>query len=154
MTSSPDRFPTPPEFRFWQGPTRTPSDRRYPAKAVPEGEQDWDILANHYAEGELFCREWVVCRTPWFGIILRKLVCDDLGLPLHNHTVDLLSFILRGGYSEIRSDRPGVVHRRRMNFVPAETVHQIVRLDRRPTWTLSMFMKWRGHVPFVERAHL
>jgi hypothetical protein len=77
-------------------------------------------------------------KTPWFAICLHWLNGPDPEPYLHDHPVDFLSIVLRGGYTESLDSGlsivyPGAVtlsHRVRLfNLVSCETKHRITQVE-------------------------
>jgi hypothetical protein len=95
-----------------------------------------------------------VIKTPWFAICLHWLNTPDPDPHLHDHPVSFLSLILRGGYSEFRSDAGASVvakkHHRGWNFIRSSTRHRIVTV--KPGTVTLCFMgpktqEWGFYVP-------
>lgn len=88
-----------------------------------------------------------IIQTPWFGIMLHKINTPDARDTLHDHPWPMLSFVLRGGYTEFV---PGPYYARsnyvkRVNWKPRKnSFHWIAELDRTPTWTLVFVGKRRS----------
>ena len=53
-------------------------------------------------DGKLYLWRLYILRTPWFGVMLHKIMDDDPDC-LHDHPWSFVSFILKGGYEEIQS---------------------------------------------------
>lgn len=96
-------------------------------------------------------------QTPWFGIYLHKIETPDPRPTLHDHPWPFWSFVLWGGYDEMRRDSHAVkldakrhdgtmydslyayhhpVPRWSWNTMPLDSLHWISRIHRTPTWTL------------------
>lgn len=103
--------------------------------------------------GELYLRRWYLLATPWFSLLLHKIVTPDKDRDLHDHPWWFLSFMLWGGYDEIRllgraTDPIGstfyydtTIKRRcwlSLAFRAATAAHRIISLRRAPTWTLLL----------------
>jgi len=91
--------------------------------------------------GELYLRRWRIIQTPWFGVLLHKILTPDGDRHLHDHPWSFLGVVLRGGYAErlpgggfrVKARRP-----LRPYYKRAEDPHRIMALDRVPTWTLLL----------------
>lgn len=106
---------------------------------VPDYDSDYDYLVR-----------WRVIQTPWFGIYLHRFDTPDPRPTLHDHPWPFVSFVLRGGYSEVAASRkmalrihggqdwPYGLHRRVrwVNVKRTGEFHWISHLRRVPTWTL------------------
>jgi hypothetical protein len=57
-------------------------------------------------EGVVHFRRYRLFHTPWFRIYIHKILKSDEDIHLHSHPWHLLSFILRGSYSEIYAQHP------------------------------------------------
>lgn len=121
---------------------------------TPKGFPRWGFLRlRHpepkytYGSGRVFTVDYPLLRTPWFGVLLRKIVAQDDHAGMHNHGFDMTTLILRGGYTEQRDRAPHVRkhHPGHLNRFEGEECHRIVRLYRHPTWTLALHKKWKGY---------
>lgn len=113
----------------------------------------WFIGADHIGE---YMHRWYF-RTPWGAIRLHHILRSDQAEALHDHPWDFCSFLLSGGYTEVRPDGAvyhpqGSVVRRR-----AEDLHRLIIW--RPVWTLVFtgprrrtwgFQTETGWVPWAE----
>lgn len=83
-----------------------------------------------------------IVQTPWFALYLHRLDTADSRPTLHDHPWSFVSFILRGGYNEIRLDPHTLKNRRRfvrlINVMHLGDAHYIETLHRTPTWTLLL----------------
>jgi hypothetical protein len=81
-----------------------------------------------------------IISTPLFSIYLHRLGTPDSRPTLHDHPWCFVSFILRGGYDEMRLNKQTMVPRiRRVRFVNVmrrDDAHYIRNLHRTPTWSL------------------
>lgn len=77
-------------------------------------------------------------RCPWFGIWIHKMLRSDHDRALHDHPFSFISFILKGGYSEVTDigildHTPGDVLVR-----PAEWRHRVVLEPGKFSWNLLL----------------
>lgn len=84
---------------------------------------------------------WKLIATPWFSIFLHKILLHDRDVNLHDHPWNFISFILWGGYVELRGDmtnQPEMYKRLAWSWNKMQHwgFHKITYLLRRPTWTL------------------
>lgn len=123
-------------------------------------------------DGEVYLDRWGWSCRGWFGIYLHRMTAPDPGIDLHDHPWPFVSIVLRGGYTEERSDirdapkfaaiasawpdtcrrgvemswRAGTIHR-----VRVDECHRIISLQRTPTWTLCLigrkFRNWGFYEP-------
>lgn len=71
----------------------------------------------------VYLRRLYLLRTPWFQVMLHRILRPDPDRHLHDHPWDFLSLVLRGWYQEQRGRR---IHTRRWwNFCRAEGAHKI-----------------------------
>lgn len=94
-----------------------------------------------------------VVQTPWFGIYLHRFDNPDSRPTFHDHPWPFVSLILRGGYVEMRPERPPRTVRR-LNVMRVQDAHYIERLLRVPTWSLMLVgrrqRKWGYIRPTVD----
>lgn len=76
-----------------------------------------------------------IVQTPWFGAYLHRFDNPDVR-QLHDHPWPFVSFILRGGYEEVRAYGHAPVRVRWYNVKRSTDLHYIAKLLHRPTWTL------------------
>lgn len=107
-------------------------------------------------DGNIYMERWYLRDSDTWGLMLQHICRPDWDRYLHDHPWWFASLILRGGYTESRTDRRGrVVWRRRshFNFVRTSTFHRIEELDKN-TWTLVLtgrkYQEWAYRVPFTE----
>lgn len=107
-------------------------------------------------DGTRYLARMRIVQTPWFALYFHAMEAPDPGLDLHDHPWPFISWVLRGGYTEIRADtrEAGRVfsdaamsipsarqnHRRwmSMKLFRMDEAHTIYRLDKSPTWTLML----------------
>ena len=81
-----------------------------------------------------------IIQTPWFSVFLHRMDGPDSRPILHDHPWSFVSFVLKGGYSEIRLNKRtmGIYERqiKRLNIMRRDDAHYIRILHRTPTWTL------------------
>ena len=80
--------------------------------------------------GSTYLRRLHLLKTPWFSVYVHWILQRDPQPDLHDHPVDFLSIVLRGGYVEEYLYRG---HRRsrqirRWNFVRHTDLHRIVHV--------------------------
>lgn len=109
--------------------------------------------------GSLYLRRYFLVRTPWFGIFVHLIARPDQDRDLHDHPWPFTTFVLCGGYYEVRSDDPAslssadvhCVRRFRSHRFPLSSAHRITYLLRDPTWTLvftgAKVKEWGFWVP-------
>lgn len=90
---------------------------------------------------ELYLRRWYIFRCPWFGVMLHKILREDVDRDMHDHPWAFVSFVLRGGYSQERADDYFGEDKYNekvewFNRIPHNSFHRISWLYRVPTWTL------------------
>lgn len=91
-----------------------------------------------------------IVSTAWFGIMLHRFDSPDSRPTLHDHPWPFISFVLRGGYDEVRPE--GMRPVRRVNVMRRGDVHYIERLHRNPTWTLMFVGRRTRKWGYVEPA--
>jgi hypothetical protein len=64
-------------------------------------------------DGKPHLRRLRVVQTPWFAILLTRILEPDPGRDPHNHSRPFVTFILRGGYTERVWPRPEAIARDR-----------------------------------------
>lgn len=80
---------------------------------------------------------WFFLENPRFIIVLRHVLgYQDDGV-YHNHRRPLLTFILKGGYTERRLGEPGLRTVCRYNWLPSTAFHRIEDINH-PTWTIGI----------------
>jgi hypothetical protein len=94
-----------------------------------------DLIAHDYM------RRWVL-QTPWFMLRLHHILRSDVRDYFHDHSMDFVSLVLRGGYVEYMPDgsrvcKPGSIVRRR-----AEDLHYL-ELLKDSAWTLLVTGQYR-----------
>lgn len=99
-------------------------------------------VPNYDSDGNYLTR-WRIIQTPWFGWFLHRFDGPDPRTTLHDHPWPFVSFVLKGGYLERRLDPNLMVVNechlvRRVNYLRIGEAHAIVKLKRRPTWTLML----------------
>jgi hypothetical protein len=92
--------------------------------------------------GEMYLTRLHLIATPWFAVMLHWIHRPDPDAHLHDHPVDFVTVVLRGGYVEERpSPYPLTLHltARRFvpRFVPARTAHRVVYVE--PNTTTLVF---------------
>ena len=99
-----------------------------------------DITASNHPEAGVYLRRWYIFRCPLGGVMLHKIMREDLDRELHDHPWAFFSIVLRGGYvqEEFANTRGDVRFRRieTANWMPHGVAHRIAWLLRHPTWTL------------------
>ena len=87
-----------------------------------------DLIAHDYM------RRWRLI-TPWICFRLHHILRSDSDRHHHDHPMDFVSFILRGGYVEYTPDKePRVCKPFRFVFRRAEDLH-FIKLRGRSAWT-------------------
>lgn len=89
-----------------------------------------------------------IVRTPKWAIVVRHILEPNVEEHFHTHGFPYLTWIVKGGYLEIRDDGDGVIRsviRRRFHFnrLPQTTSHRIIR-TLGDTWTIGFHAKWLG----------
>lgn len=126
-----------------------------------------------FVNGQLYMRRWLIGPTWLPGIRIHNILKSDAAFELHDHPFDFVSFILSGGYNEIRGEAldgvPASSTLRRkeyhqpLTFVrrKAEDLHRIllkptvVTIDGRqvlretPAWTIVFRGKYRREWGFL-----
>ncbi len=89
---------------------------------------------------------WRIIHTPWFGIYLHKWNKPDPRRTFHNHPWPFISFILKGGYAEERTDPGGGTWSdnivRWVNVVKRDTFHVVWRVEK---GTISLMFVGKTH---------
>lgn len=95
---------------------------------------------------DLYLRRWVLLRTPWFQVMLHKIIRADADADMHDHPWSFKSFILKGGYIEqspLWSDDSLVPSsqfhwKRPLSWAGRNefSFHRIAHLPAGPAWTL------------------
>lgn len=89
--------------------------------------------------GSVYMTRWGV-RSPFCGIYLHRFERGDADPYVHDHPWSFVSFVLRGGYTEVVRDNftheLRERHVKRINVKRRDDAHYVVKLDRTPTWTL------------------
>jgi hypothetical protein len=129
------------------------TDTTHPATSRSPRSPRWDLM-HHYSvdvDGKPHLRRLRVVQTPWFAILLTRILEPDPGRDPHNHSRPFVTFILRGGYREMvwRDPRTlrcplGRIHRRfSLMGLPQSWAPRIT--DVRPgTLTLVLAGRHRG----------
>jgi hypothetical protein len=106
---------------------------------------EWRRLRLRRSDGRVYLNRWGI-RTRWGSILLHRMTAPDPGFDLHDHPWNFTAIILRGGYTEHRSDilthmaygdhrvvehRPGSVNR-----ITRSECHRIVALQHTTSWSL------------------
>lgn len=62
----------------------------------------WGLMRRHWAQvdGETFIWRRQIVQCPWFAVLLTRIGATDSRDP-HDHSRSFVSFILRGGYTEL-----------------------------------------------------
>ena len=88
---------------------------------------------------ELYLRRLILFQCPLFSVFLHWFHNPDKQAHLHDHPVNFLSIILRGGYEEVRKINGWRLEQRgygsigsRFNFVSAYDAHRVARLHGKP----------------------
>lgn len=115
----------------------------------------------------VYLTRWYLISTPWGGVYLHHIKRPDADLDMHNHPWAFVGIVLKGGYSEFRSQgdfRPQthVTHRpfRPWRFTLKDW-HRIDQLQdsRKGSWSLILvgprrrvwsFLTPKGEVPWTE----
>ncbi len=103
----------------------------------------------HRADGVAYLERWWIVATPWGGVALHRIRQPDLLEYFHDHEASFVSVVLRGGYTERILCDDGYVrkqHITRWNRVDKGLIHELVDVDRDPTWTLMFVGKDRGRL--------
>lgn len=114
--------------------------------------------------GEAYLTRWRLIATPYFNIFLHKIDGPDPDRHPHDHPWNFLSMVLWGGYHESVHQphhvRVGKHHRLfSCHTMQRGQYHRIMKLDRKPTWTLVLtgprkgdwgFLTNIGHVQWKE----
>lgn len=107
--------------------------------------------------GGVYLRRWTLLETPWFAFYLHKMLGPDADRWLHDHPFRFLSVVLRGGYDEEVHAEGNEERVRWFSVKGSSTFHRIVRLHRRPTWTLVLrgrrHKEWGFLTPNGWQAH-
>jgi hypothetical protein len=79
----------------------------------PEGNRGWTFLrwCDITIDGELYLSRLNLLKTPWFSIKLHWIHKPDPDRDLHDHPWWFVSFVLRGGYTEITCADPAIYPR-------------------------------------------
>jgi hypothetical protein len=108
-------------------------NRKYDAACIDESNNwlfwRWYDIENHI--GLVYLRRLYLLRTPWFSVMLHRILRPDPDRHLHDHPWHFFSILLRGSYREQRGRR--IHHRRWWNFCRAEGAHKITHVS--PTCT-------------------
>jgi len=118
--------------------TRSPRTQGSTGKSRP-----WQFMSKFTitsADGDPYLVRWRLIQTPLFGIYLHKFLRGDSDPYVHDHPWAFVSFILRGGYVEVRRDNfthnLHLRHIKRINVMRRDDAHYVDALDRVPTWSL------------------
>lgn len=126
--------------------------------------QRYDIMDWEQPD-RVYLRRWRIVQTPWFGILLHKILLPDGDRDVHDHPWAFIPIILRGGYVEewCESEQnarhwsafpllwPRGARRRvrRARIMRLGEFHRIRTLDRVPTWTLCLVGPRHGSWGFM-----
>jgi hypothetical protein len=107
------------------------------------------------AAGDPYLIRWRLIDTPFGGIFLHKFLRGDSDPYVHDHPWSFVSFVLRGGYTEIKRDNLTRElkrrHIRRINIKRRDDAHYVETLDRVPSWSLVLHgcrrRTWGFYVP-------
>jgi hypothetical protein len=146
---------------------KKPPAVRFPYKSV-----DWAVcrvmdIPDDEDPSITYLRRFIFFKTPWLGLYLHFIYTVDHDRDPHNHPFTFWSWVVRGGYTERRTEcfNPGGVWpknpttrtRRRWSIAQTNrrTFHSIRRLDVTPTVTLILtgprskwgFLTPEGYVP-------
>ena len=129
-----------------------------------------------FVNGQLYMRRWLIGPTWLPGIRVHNILKSDAAFELHDHPFDFVSFILSGGYTEIRGEALDGVPanstiRRKESHPPlsfvrrkAEDLHRILLkptvvmmegrqvLRETPAWTIVFRGKYRREWGFMTAA--
>lgn len=94
---------------------------------LPQEEIGWKEI------GEEF-RRFTLLKTPWFRIYLHRLKAETAHDLCHSHPWSFVTFLLRGGYSELHEGVWTVYGAGTVLFRPAEWEHNVV--TRGTSWSL------------------
>lgn len=93
-----------------------------------------------YTGSDDYLVRWIIIGTPYFSIYLHKIATPDSRPVLHDHPWTFVSFILRGGYDEVRLNKHTLNQYaksvRFLNIMRRDDAHFIQRLHKGPAWTL------------------
>lgn len=105
-------------------------------------------------DGTTYLARMRVVQTPWFALYFHRMESPDPGLDLHDHPWPFISWVIRGGYREIRADTRDAgrifgeaaaeipsahINERRwmsIKLLRLTEAHTIYQLKKNPTWTL------------------
>lgn len=112
----------------------------------------FDILDD---TGSIYLTRYRLIQTPAFAIYLHKFYRADSDPYVHDHPWSFVSFVLRGGYEEMRrNNNTHIVAPRRIRWVNVmrrDDAHYVAELFRVPTWTLLFVGRrrrtWGFYVP-------
>jgi len=77
-------------------------------------------------QGETYLLRLHILKTPWFGFMLNWIKSADPHPDPHDHPVNFLSIVLRGGYVEWR---PQGLRDRKVRLYRAKDIHRIVHAE-------------------------
>lgn len=99
-----------------------------------------------YWKGNLYLRRLHIFQCPLFAIMLHWIQDIDRQKHMHDHPVSMISFVLRGWYTETRWNvRKGTrsYHSRNwVNWIPSRSIHKITNLPHEGCVTL-VICGWR-----------
>lgn len=117
---------------------------------------------------EVFFR-WVLVSTPWFKVVLHRLDSERWHSQCHDHPWDFWAFIIKSGYLEILDPKQNVGGRGRcigtipgsgnkmyfrpagsLLYRPAETKHNVLTKQGRPSWSIVIMKPKRRNWGFME----
>lgn len=102
----------------------------------------WADIPSAIFPEQVYLRRLRVIQCPLFAIYVHWIFQADGDRDPHNHPMNFWSFVLKGGYREVRYTYTGrsLGYRTRRRFSLARTAmnqyHRIIRLFRKPTVTL------------------
>lgn len=91
---------------------------------------------------------WTMLATRWFSVYLHHFVGDDWSRDMHDHPKRFISIGLRGRYVEETPSGERTFRAPWVRSFPAEHIHRLRLIDRRPCWTLVIVLKPVRHWGF------
>jgi hypothetical protein len=125
-------------------------------RAVPKRKQGWahggfSALTGPEQfpdlEGDTFMTLYPIVRTPWVALVVRKIEKPNVEDHLHTHGLPYLTWIIKGGYVELRKGGIRTHRRFHFNWIPRDEAHRIVRVFG-TTWTIGLHLKWLQNGPY------
>ncbi len=106
------------------------------AKRIEEDRSKWAFFRWHdvIIDDVLYLSRFQILKTPWFSIKLHWFHRPDPDRDLHDHPWAFVSFILRGGYTELINYLPScplsIMHKhiRWFNFKNTVTSHRVITI--------------------------